>query len=126
MTPVAPVDVTPIDVTPVDVTPVAIDIMPVMSATTAAAAAAMTAIPGQETVIPASPDILITDTALDIDDSEDDEYYDEDYGTKRERMSSPLFILIVLLVLIIQVIFIGWLVSTGFIDVSSVMDFFDN
>jgi hypothetical protein len=97
-----------------------------MSAATAAAAAAMTAIPGQEAVVPVLPDTLITDAALDIDDSEDDEYYDEDYDTRRERMSSPLFILIVLLVLIIQVIFVGWLVSTGFIDVSSVMDFFDN
>jgi hypothetical protein len=105
---------------PIDVAPATIDIMPVMSATAAAAAAAATTvISNQELVASVSPDVLVTDTALDIDDSEDDEYYDEDYSTKRERMSSPLFILIVFLVLIIQVVFVGWLVSTGFIDMSS-------
>jgi hypothetical protein len=139
---VAPATPTPAPVAPATaVPPVTIDITPAMSAMSAAAAAAattipaaatpvpivdMTVVPGQETVASVSPDVLVTDTALDIDDSEDDEYYDEGYDTGRERMSSPLFILIVLLVLIIQVIFVGWLVSTGFIDVSSVTDFFDN
>jgi hypothetical protein len=99
------------------VTPVVIDIIPIMPATATIA-------PIQETSMPVSPEILITDTALDIDDSEDDEYYDEGYDTERDRMSSPLFILIVLLVLIIQVIFVGWLVNTGFIDMSSCSSLF--
>jgi hypothetical protein len=47
---------------------------------------------------------------LDIDDTEDEFYEDEQQNS---RLSGPLFILILFVILILQVFFIGWLVSTG-------------
>jgi hypothetical protein len=47
---------------------------------------------------------------LDIDDSEDEFYEDEQ---RDGRLSGPLFVIILLAILILQVFFIGWLVSTG-------------
>jgi hypothetical protein len=57
-----------------------------------------------------SADAFLTDSTLDIDDSEDEFYEDE---RQEGRLSGPLFILILFLILILQVFFIGWLVSNG-------------
>jgi hypothetical protein len=55
---------------------------------------------------------------LDIDDSEDEyEYYEDEQ--RDGKLSGPLFILILLVILILQVFFVGWLVSTGAIPFDS-------
>jgi hypothetical protein len=107
---------------------------PVTATATAAAAAATMA---TTTIAPATSiyeadtysrqDVLATDDALDIDDSENEEYYDEDEDEGRSsRLSSPIFILIVLLILILQMLFIGLLVSTETIDISGISNLFNN
>jgi hypothetical protein len=59
-----------------------------------------------------------TDTALDIDDGEDVVFFEED--APKDKLSGPLFIFILLVILILQIFFVGWLVSNGVIPIDGI------
>jgi hypothetical protein len=77
------------------------------------------ATPVQEIVVATPPGALLTDTSLDIDESDDEDYYDDDDDEREGKLSGPLFILILFLILVVQVLFIGFLFSIGVLDIGA-------
>jgi hypothetical protein len=76
--------------------------------------------PVQEIIVATPPGALLTDTSLDIDESDDEDYYDDEEDEEREgKLSGPLFILILFLILVVQVLFIGFLFSLGILDIGA-------
>ncbi|MCL1847304.1 MAG: hypothetical protein FWF91_04990, partial [Coriobacteriia bacterium] len=67
---------------------------------------------------------LTTDAALDIDDSEETSYREEE--ERKSILDGPLFYVILALIVILQVVVIGWLVNIGAIDLSFIQEFFKN
>jgi hypothetical protein len=64
--------------------------------------------------------ILAADGVLDIDDSEDDEYYeDEEEEQRRGPLSGAKFIILLFVLLVLQLVFIGFLVNQGIINPSA-------
>jgi hypothetical protein len=68
---------------------------------------------------------LVKDEALDIDDSEEAEYLDdEDEG--KSLYSGPRFIVILIVILVLEMFFVGALVSLGVLDPSEIAAFWGN
>jgi hypothetical protein len=123
VSPTPPLSSEPIEVAPV--APVAATIPVAAIPITPVASVASVAASETETTTFQSQGTLTPDPALEIADDEDYYYEDDDYE-ERERIGSPVFILIVFVILIIQVFFVGLLVSLDLIDIGSIMEFFGN
>lgn len=81
--------------------------------------------PVAPTARPAATGTLIKDEALDIDDTEDDGYLDEDYE-EETPYSGPRFIFILLILLVFEMFFVLLLINLGAIDPSAIADFWSN
>jgi hypothetical protein len=74
---------------------------------------------------PAQGGALIKDEALDIDDSDDGEYYEEEDEGKTPY-SGPRFIVILIIILVLEMFFVGLLVSLGVLDPSEIGAFWSD
>jgi hypothetical protein len=91
---------------------------PVPAAPTAAADILL-ATPVQELSLPTPSGALITDANLDIDEDEEEDYYEEEEDRRGGKLSGPLFILILFFILVLQVLFVGYLFSQGILDIGA-------
>jgi hypothetical protein len=83
------------------------------------------AAPASQVAPPVPTGALVKDEALDIDDTEDEEYDDEEYE-EGAPYGGPKFIFILLIVLVFEMFFVLLLVNLGAIDPVAIGDFWSN